>query len=86
MNNDYGQAITQRSGAVTLTAGEHNIVIGYFNGGGGYGFYADVAYPGQAEELLPNSLLSTSVPADGTLSIASLSGARAARSPWGPVC
>ena len=29
VNNDYGQAITQRAGTVTLTAGEHNIVIGY---------------------------------------------------------
>ena len=76
VNNDYSQPITARSGTtVALSQGPHSIVIGYNNTGGGYGFYADIAYAGQATELLPNSLLSTGVAADNSLSIASLSGA-----------
>ena len=75
VNNDYSQPITARAGTVTLTSGEHNIVVGYNNTGGGYGFYAQVAYPGQATEYLPNSLLSTGAAGDNSLTIASLSGA-----------
>ncbi|HEX4000413.1 MAG TPA: PA14 domain-containing protein, partial [Pirellulales bacterium] len=35
-NNNF-QGETTQKGSITLTAGEHNIVIGYYEGGGGYG-------------------------------------------------
>ena len=46
VNNNNFQGITVISGTVNLTAGEHNIVIAYYQGGGGYGLYADVQIPG----------------------------------------
>ena len=74
VNNNYDQGITTRSGTVTLTAGEHNIEIGYFQGGGGLGLYADVIPPAGSSERLPLSWLSVTAPAYLSNTIGSLAG------------
>jgi autotransporter-associated beta strand protein len=61
---------TPNYGAVYLTAGAHDIVIGYGNGSGQFGMFIDVALPNGTTNRLANSLLSY-----GTLAqIGSLSG------------
>ena len=72
------KALPSQSGTVSLTPGEHNITIGYYQGGGLDGLYADVlAGPAAANipaggERLPQSWLS---PFASDLTIASLTGA-----------
>ena len=43
VNNNYFQGVTTRSGSIALTAGMHNIAIGYYQGGGGYGMTAQIS-------------------------------------------
>ena len=43
VNNNNSQPVTTRSGSANLTAGEHQIVIGYWQGGGGYGLDAQMS-------------------------------------------
>ncbi len=69
-NNAY-QGVTVRSGSVPLTAGSHSIVIAYYQGGGGYGMYADVQVPGGTLQRIPNALLNTYA----NLQVGSLGGA-----------
>ncbi len=45
VNNNFAQPVTVRSGTVNLTQGAHNIVIAFYQAGGGYGLYADVQVP-----------------------------------------
>jgi autotransporter-associated beta strand protein len=74
VSNNLQQAITTRQGTVNLSAGPHQIEIAYENGGGGYGFWADVEIPGiNAFQRLPNALLGTSAPTQ--LQLGSLTGA-----------
>jgi autotransporter-associated beta strand protein len=73
VNNNFAQTITTRTGAVNLTAGPHQIEIAYYNGGGGYGLWADVQLPGSTTfQRLPNALLGTVAPT--LLQLGSLSG------------
>ena len=58
VNNNAFQPVTVRSGTVSLTKGAHNIVIAFYQGGGGYGLYADVQVPNGTLQRLPNALLS----------------------------
>ena len=37
VNNNFSQWVTTRTGTATLTTGLHNLAIGYYQGGGGYG-------------------------------------------------
>ena len=46
VNNNFFQPVTTRSGLVTLTAGYHNIVVGFYQGSGGYGMNAQISGPG----------------------------------------
>ena len=69
--NNAFQPITVRSGSVPLTQGSHSIFIGYYQGGGQYGMYADVQVPGGALQRIPNALLNTYA----NLQIGSLGGA-----------
>jgi fibronectin-binding autotransporter adhesin len=66
VNNNFAQGVTERSGAITLTAGVHDIVYAYYNSGGGYGFYSNVTTPGGSKALVNNSALSSGA-AIGTL-------------------
>ncbi|HZZ72331.1 MAG TPA: PA14 domain-containing protein, partial [Pirellulales bacterium] len=85
VDNSFQQGQTTRTGSTTLTAGFHQIVLTYDQGGGGLGFYAQVQGPGDASlQDIPNALLSSpAVPiaygtnvtvdmADSTINAASL--------------
>lgn len=59
VSNNISQGISTRYGSVNLSSGDHDIVIGYHNGSGGFGFSVGVTIPGQGAEAigLPNDLL-----------------------------
>ena len=62
VNNDFSQIPTERSGAVTLTAGVHAIEIRYFEGGGGEELQVRVSGPDTADiktALLESGLVGT---------------------------
>ncbi len=62
VNNDFSQGATERSGAVTLTAGMHAIEIRYFEGGGGEELQVHVSGPDTADiktALLESALVGT---------------------------
>jgi autotransporter-associated beta strand protein len=44
--NNAFQPVATRTGTVELAAGSHALLIAYYQGGGGYGFHANVAAPG----------------------------------------
>lgn len=46
VDNNFSQAPTTRDGTIQLSAGWHDLTIGYYQGGGGYFFTAAVQYPG----------------------------------------
>lgn len=46
VDNAFFQATTARSGSLELTPGEHEVVLAYFQGGGGYEFFVRVQEPG----------------------------------------
>jgi autotransporter-associated beta strand protein len=75
-NRSQGQAV--RTGTINLTAGLHDIVVGYYQGAGGGGFSVGVTLPGQGQSFtigselnLSNDLLSHG---SNDLTIGSLSG------------
>jgi autotransporter-associated beta strand protein len=74
VNNNAFQGVTQKGGTVNLTAGLHSIVIAFYQGGGGYGLYADVTVPGGSSQRLPLSLLSYPGGSSTNLTIGSLTG------------
>ncbi|MBM4156612.1 MAG: hypothetical protein FJ221_16540 [Lentisphaerae bacterium] len=57
-SNNFGQGVTRRGGYITLAAGVHDIVVAWYQGGGGMGFYADVALPGGETNRITNTMLS----------------------------
>ena len=57
VNNNNFQGVVTQTGTVSLSAGLHSIVIAYYQGTGGYGFYADVQVPGGTLVRIPNALL-----------------------------
>jgi autotransporter-associated beta strand protein len=64
-NNRSQGATTPRIGSINLSAGQHDITFGYYQGTGGSGFSVGVTIPGQgqtytigSEQQLPNSMLS----------------------------
>ena len=59
VSNNFYQGMTRREGSVTLTAGYHDIDIGFYEGGGGNGLIVDWAGPGFGRQTLPNSVLET---------------------------
>ncbi|MEI6235469.1 MAG: C25 family cysteine peptidase [Planctomycetota bacterium] len=72
VNNNFFQGVTLRTGSVSLTAGFHDIVIAYYQGGGGYGMQAEYL-PGATAptqgQFLPNNILFS-----GDLTVPSLTG------------
>jgi len=58
VNNNFSQGATTRSGSITLETGLHDIVIGYFQGGGSSAFAATYVPPGGQNQPLNNALLS----------------------------
>ena len=57
VSNNAFQGMITRSNTVSLAAGAHAIVIGYYQGDNLYGLYADVAAPGSSLQRISNSLL-----------------------------
>jgi fibronectin-binding autotransporter adhesin len=79
LDNNRAQGVTARTGTIYLTAGQHDIVVGYANTGGNGSFSVGVTTPngGQSFTLnnelnLPNSMLSYGA---SSLTIGSLTGA-----------
>jgi autotransporter-associated beta strand protein len=65
LDNNRAQGNTTRTGTIELTAGQHDIVIGYQQGGGGATLSVGVTQPGQGQSFtiggelnMSNSLLS----------------------------
>src|SRR5258706_1992768 len=78
LDNNRSQGQTVRSGSTSLTAGLHDITVGYYQRGGGAGFSVGGTLPDQgqsftigAELNMPNALLSNG---DDALTIGSLVG------------
>ncbi len=57
VNNNAGQSATTRTGNVTLTPGNHDIEIGYFQGTGGAGMLVQWNPNGAGLQTLSNSVL-----------------------------
>jgi autotransporter-associated beta strand protein len=57
VNNNYLQGVTERSGVVTLSAGTHAFALSFFDNGGGWGFYVNMAGPTMTKQFIPNSML-----------------------------
>ena len=65
VNNNFDQGMTTRSGSIALSAGIHDIDIGYYEGGGGNGLVVSYSGPGITGisgpnipgSLLPNAVL-----------------------------
>mgnify|MGYP005841273621 CR=1 FL=1 len=64
VDNDGLHAMRERSGTVTLTAGEHDIMMRCFEHGGGVGLIASWAGPGVSKQVIPGSVLTVG-PSDG---------------------
>jgi len=60
-NNNFFQGAINRGGSILLTAGAHQIEIGYYQGGGGMGLQAFYSGPGIPNQIIPNSILSSSL-------------------------
>jgi hypothetical protein len=58
--NNFYQGLTTRSGSVALTAGVHDIDIGFYEGGGDNGLVVSWAGPGFAMTDIPNTVLENS--------------------------
>ncbi|MGO9112170.1 MAG: autotransporter-associated beta strand repeat-containing protein, partial [Thermoguttaceae bacterium] len=79
-NNNAGNFKPQNTSApITLTAGEHSIVLGYYQGGGGYMFEAGIQGPsdggnwqdiGTSEYPLTPDLVTGSLTGSGSVSLA----------------
>ncbi len=73
--NDAQQAPTPKSGSISLTAGQHTIVVGYFQGGGGLAMDAQWNGPDTGNSAV--DLTTTSAPSltpEFDLQVGSLSG------------
>ncbi|MCL2105010.1 MAG: PA14 domain-containing protein, partial [Kiritimatiellaeota bacterium] len=57
VRNNAMQGMEERSGTVLLTAGWHDIAITYYQGGGGYGLYAEIEGGGMPRQNIPNRIL-----------------------------
>jgi mono/diheme cytochrome c family protein len=58
VQNDGMHGAQERSGAIQLTAGEHPIMVTYFNGGGGGELKVSYQGPGLSKQEIPASVLS----------------------------
>lgn len=57
VNNNFFQGFTERSGTVNLTAGLHDIVMYFYEGGGGAGLLAQYTPAGGTKQVISNGVL-----------------------------
>jgi autotransporter-associated beta strand protein len=57
VNNNFFQGMTERSGTINLSAGLHDIVIFFYEGGGGAGLIAQYTPAGGVKQVIPNAVL-----------------------------
>jgi autotransporter-associated beta strand protein len=60
LDNNRFQGVTTRTGTTALTAGAHDIVIGFYQGTGGAAFDVGVTLPGQGQSFITGSELNMS--------------------------
>jgi len=60
LDNNRTQGQTPRTGTINLTAGQHDIVVGYYQGTGGGGFSVGITSPDQGQSFLIGSELNMS--------------------------
>jgi fibronectin-binding autotransporter adhesin len=75
VNNNFFQGITTRTGAISLAAGPHDLVVGFYQGFGGYGMNAQIS--GADNTTMVDLNTTNAVLAPATLEVASLGGAGA---------
>jgi hypothetical protein len=75
VNNNFFQGPTARSGSVTLTAGAHDIVIGFYQGGVTYALSADITAVPAGSAIVPGRLSNSRLSYTTSSSMGSLSGA-----------
>jgi len=61
VNNNFFQGTTERGGSINLTEGVHDVVIGYYEGGGDAGMFWRWQPVGGVKEIVPNSALGVHV-------------------------
>src|SRR5205814_3299999 len=57
VDNNFFQGITERSGVATLTEGSHDVVIGYYEGGGDANLIWSWTPVGGSKQVVQNSAL-----------------------------
>lgn len=57
VDNNFYQGMTNRNGNITLTAGNHTISVGFYEGGGGAGLEVRYTPPGGTDQFITNDLL-----------------------------
>ena len=62
VSNNAFQGATRHTGTVTLTAGPHDIIVAFYEGGGGAGLLVEVTPPGGQNRTLTNSDVVTPTP------------------------
>ncbi|WP_299112218.1 PA14 domain-containing protein, partial [uncultured Winogradskyella sp.] len=65
VDNDGGHGTQTRTGTTTLAVGLHQIIIEYFQGGGGRSFTTEYQGPGVARQFIPFASLSCQLDTDG---------------------
>ncbi|MEM7134023.1 MAG: putative Ig domain-containing protein [Chloroflexota bacterium] len=58
VSNDGTHGMVEKSGTISLSAGQHNIRVDYFERAGGQGLEVRYAGPGISKQLIPTSVLS----------------------------
>jgi len=75
VDNNFFQGMTERSGRIFLAAGQHDILLGFVEGGGGAGVEARYELPGAiAKQIIPSNVLLNDVATPGTFVSGGLRG------------
>ncbi len=75
VSNNAFQGVNYRNGTITLSPGENSIVVGYYQGNGGYGLEAQMSGPSTGNAMV--DMGSSSAPVTPDLVVGSLSGSGA---------
>jgi autotransporter-associated beta strand protein len=73
-DNNFYQGMTVRGGNIFLEPGAHQIVIGFYEGGGGAGLKVRYTPPGGSNQLMSNSLFGAPATTTDTFNVSGTSG------------